>query len=1383
MEEEIHYEKIKEDRDLVNKKYKYLNSTFMTNYNKGKDIVKDNSNLKYNQINTIDKYGLFYFYNESGIYFISNSHLKCLIINKNKDISYTDLFFLKCDNIYNVFLLEHEESGKIYLIICTKNPEEYSFLIYISVKELIEAMNKQKDIYDIKIIQNLEDKESKFAKGYFTRAIDEIDKNIELNEEGIYGEEHMNKKLTPKEKEELFIEEKKEELEQRNEIFKNAYKKSNKYKIDKVVYLDENFEEIIIIDYDNYIVRYNNGEIIFYKNYERTRIFEVKSLKMSYNPDNNIFLILTKDSISIFKEKDNFTLLEKKKQIPLKNILSAPIEEEKIIYIKNIFNFIILYSIENKEEPEKQDKLYFIQMNSNINDIVKIYLEKEFFYPDEYDDFEGISYISHLKKPVFTVYDKDINVLFVINKHMDLLDKYYGFKKMEEDFYDLLFFDLNDDQKLNSRIPELDKFENDLDIQKLKANPFVGISIIKFKFDSYNDDQEMINGEYFISPYLMFTLGYYGGFKVFYILNELQQKDDNIEYKLANQNDLFRKANNINNKSLRIVINEEIAETEKEKFLYDSKKKDSFQEMLNIKKLNLRNIFLHELDSQIKDNLNKIKKRAYSERMKIDLIKLGKIAKNKIFEDIRKNINDLIKNAEDVFNEEEQNQIFIKNNKEITEQNKNFEKNIKNIINNIEDNKNKFKELNLNVNSPINLILTHPKLKLFFGENEINSMIKFYNEVKSNINLFQNHTNLIERLNEINNNLIQKIEKCKKNYITKKEYGCLKKRKDFNEVKKKVQNNTFIMYMKILYEFFWDLYQFKENEMTEELNNLTELKREYNLINNQYEEEKNNIDNDYNINNNENKKKRKRFLLRQEEDIDEGNYINNNNDNDQRLVLANENSNISIINNKVSKNVLIEREKKAIVNKLFNINLVKEKKFEQRNKFSEILSNFEGRISLYDESNEKDNCINAEDLFSDFLKNEQEKELEEKKAKALKEQKEKEKKDKINFINKSVNENNKEREKIEKELKKIEDDKKAEIIEKEKEIKELKNLLESFKIKFEENKSEREKEKKRYMNELEKRNNEGQRKIDEEKNKTDERIKKMEKDLEEYKNKLSQEEQKRKEFEEKNKQLAEEIRNNVSNNNNNNNNNNLNVLNDNNKQPENKFLQKDSNVQNKKDNNENKENDKSSVFEELNLNPAQSINNIILFTSNKNDNNNKEDKNKNDGLNDLFKDTNTTITNTHNIFSTLENKQNQQPQGIFANISVNNQNQNQNNQPNININKPKENNIFSTNQNTSNQGGFANIFSGISFNNVNNNPTQNQGQSGGLFGQHQLSLGQTNERRTIENTNPITLSFGNNQNNNNNSPFLAFGNAGGGLFGNNNAGNNQNNNGNDDFFK
>ena len=688
------YEKIGKDGSIVHKKYKKINTTFMTNFNKGKDIVQDNSNLNYNQTGVIEKYGLFYFYNESGIYFIDNTKLRILKVEENKDISYTDLFFLKCENIFNIFQLEEMEKETIYLIICTKNPDKNSFLIFISIEKMIKAINNQENIYDVNIIKNLEEKSA--SKRYFTGVIDELEKNEELNEDGIYEEIPLNKKLTPEERWEKFMKEKNDELEERNWVFEEKYKNPEKFEFDKVIYLDENYEEIIVLDYDNYIVRYNNGDIVFYKNYERTRIFEKKAMKMSYNNETNIFLILNKEAIFVYKEKNSFTIVEEKSQILLKNILSTSLGEEKIIHIENIYNFIILYSIENKENPENDDKLYFLQMNSNMDNIIKIYLEKQYFFPEEYE-LEGIAYESHLKRNVFTVYNEDINVYFVINKHMDLLDKYYGFKKINGNIYDLIYFDLDDDQKLNSRIPGLDKFPNNDNIKRIEANPFIGISIIKFKFNTYNDDYEMINNEEFISPYLMFVLGYYGGFKICYIINEAQNKDGKIEYKLKEQTEFFKKTNEISNKSLGIEINDEISETEKAKFLYDSNKKESLKEMINRKKINLRNIFLHELDSQIKDNLNKIKKSAYSEKIKIDLSNLGKIAKNKIFEEMQKSIKDLIKNAEELIQQEEENQRFIKKNKEITEKNKILEINIKNQIKQLEDDKNKFKELFLNL--------------------------------------------------------------------------------------------------------------------------------------------------------------------------------------------------------------------------------------------------------------------------------------------------------------------------------------------------------------------------------------------------------------------------------------------------------------------------------------------------------------------------------------------------------------------------------------------------------------------------------------------------------------------------------------------------------------
>ena len=1394
------FEKINKDEKLLNKKYYPINNTFMTNFNKGKDIANDESNLKYNQLNVVDKYGLIYFYNESGIFFLDNSRLKCLKIKENDDLSFTDLFYIKCDNIFNIFQIEKDDD--IFLIICTKNREDYSFLFYMSLDKLIESAKKEKNIYDINIIKELEKKEILFSKGYYSRGIDELDKNIELNEEGIYPDIPKKEKLTPEQKKKMLKEEQKEELKKRNEIFLEKYKNSTKYNLDKIIYLDENFEEIIIIDYDNFIVRYNNGDIIFYKNYERTRILEIRATKMSYNKDTNIFLVLTEDKIYIYKEKDNFKLFEEKNQILLEKIISTSIKEEKIIHIENIYNFIIIYSIENKEKPENADKLYFVQMNSSFDDIVKIYLEEEYFYPDEYE-LEGISYVSHLKRNVFTIYDKDINVYFVFNKHMDLLDKYYCFQKINDDLYDIFFCELNDDQKFNSRIKNLDKFPDNEDIQKIEVNALIGVSIIKFKFDTYNEEHELIKGEYFISPYLIVGLGYYGGFKMCYIINESQEVDGKIQYQLKDINELFKKAEGINNKSLKIEINDETAEIEREKFLADSRKKDSFTEVLNRKKLSLRNIFLHELDFQIKENLSKIKKSAYAEKMKIDLIELGNIAKKNFFEDFEKSVDELIKNSEDLFKCEEENQLFIKKNKEKKEKKKNLENNIKNSIKKIENNKNKFKELNLNINSPINLILTHPKLKNFFGENEINSMMSLYNEIKKYLNLFQNHTNLIEKINKINYDFIQKIENCKKNYISKKEYDCLKKRKDFIDVQKKIQNNIFLMYMRALYEYFQDLYQFKEKEMTEELNYLTELKRENYFINkNKFEEEKNQENDNDNIKElNLSQKKKKRFILKEEEDIDEGSNsiinksININNisnlsksnkieNNEQKLILANDNRIMSS-----DKNLTIEIEKNAMVKKLFNINLVKEKNHQQKNKLSEILSNFQGRVSIYDESSEKNTCKTPEDIFADFLKTE----FDEKKAKAIKEKKDKEKKDIIKSIGKSIGDNKKSREKIEKELQKIKDEEKAEIIEKENEIKQLKNILEEMTKKFDDNKKEREKERLKYQADIEKKNNEDQQKIIDEKNKSDERIKQMEKDIQEFKDKLSQEEQKRKEFEEKNKKLEDEIKN-INKSNESNNNINQNV-----------FVRKVSTLEKKEENKDNKK----SVFDELSLKKNESINVMPLFTSNINNNDNKkeeENSNSNDiDPNNLFSSDNNKAKNI-NIFSIAANasqkgifdipkneNQNQNNPNIFQNNNNNNNKPESNNNPSNNIFNNKsnniQNNIFANinqqqkkpenQQNTSN-----NLFANLNFNNpLGGNQNQSQlnnslGQNQPMFGQHK-AFGQSNERNKSSNMNPISISFGNSQNTqnvqtNDTSPFASFGNSGG-IFGNNqNVNSNQN---------
>ena len=157
------------------KKFEKKSYTFMENFLKNKNLVQDNSHLKFNQINSIEKYGLIYFYDEYGIYFLDNTKIKELF-RKNINLVNYYLFFLKCKNIFKIFTIE--ENQKTFLIICTKKDENYShsFLIYIDIDNFIEKAKNQKEIYDIKIMKNLEEEEKLFTNGIIERELNELKK-------------------------------------------------------------------------------------------------------------------------------------------------------------------------------------------------------------------------------------------------------------------------------------------------------------------------------------------------------------------------------------------------------------------------------------------------------------------------------------------------------------------------------------------------------------------------------------------------------------------------------------------------------------------------------------------------------------------------------------------------------------------------------------------------------------------------------------------------------------------------------------------------------------------------------------------------------------------------------------------------------------------------------------------------------------------------------------------------------------------------------------------------------------------------------------------------------------------------------------------------------
>ena len=241
-------------------------------------------------------------------------------------------------------------------------------------------------------------------------------------------------------------------------------------------------------------------------------------------------------------------------------------------------------------------------------------------------------------------------------------------------------------------------------------------------------------------------------------------------------------------------------------------------------------------------------------------------------------------------------------------------------------------------------------------------------------------------------------------------------------------------------------------------------------------EEKNNIKRDGDEDEKENKKG-VRFQLRDEEDIDDDNKSLDSNELNNQIITTskkhrnkfidinynidnddNENS-INIIDNNNNhndnysynpnqdliignKNNLILKKANESINKIFGTNLVEIRGAPRRNYLIDVLSELEGRVTLYNEETDKDFCEDADEFFSEFLQVEKEIEIKKKVELQKKEIKKKEKNKIISYLKNSLSIQMDEKKRIENELKKIGEKDRKEIIEREKENEELKKKFE-----------------------------------------------------------------------------------------------------------------------------------------------------------------------------------------------------------------------------------------------------------------------------------------------------------------------------------------------------
>ena len=301
--------------------------------------------------------------------------------------------------------------------------------------------------------------------------------------------------------------------------------------VNSSVILEFEIMNAILFDTNFYILNSNKDLLLF--DLHLNQINQISQNVENFNVNNYNFSLIYNTNNRLFIKTNNSSI-----NFELSQIFNF--DEEEIIFLDNINNLIIIYTI-SKTNREKNDKLYIIQLDEN-NAIIKIYLDKDIFYPDEYEN-DGISINSLQKRAILTTYDENYNLYFVCNKQGNQIEKIYLFEEDEEP----KIFHLDDDKKITS----LNKTAGE-------NNTFTGICKIDFEFNRYEGQKETINGVEFRKPSLFVSCGYLGGINLYYLPSEnsikLISRSEFESYKFPNLNSNivvdYENENNINNENI-----------------------------------------------------------------------------------------------------------------------------------------------------------------------------------------------------------------------------------------------------------------------------------------------------------------------------------------------------------------------------------------------------------------------------------------------------------------------------------------------------------------------------------------------------------------------------------------------------------------------------------------------------------------------------------------------------------------------------------------------------------------------------------------------------------------------------------------------------------------
>ena len=242
--------------------------------------------------------------------------------------------------------------------------------------------------------------------------------------------------------------------------------------------------------YTQFVVLNENKALCIYDKENNLATLSSQCITFKVNQKGNQ-IVFVDTEIKVFT---NTSTPQKIYSLPLSEIL---VENEKIIFVDMVKQFIVLYGIDTTEERQ-DDKIHFVDMTNK-----KVFTNENFEFPEA----EEVSNFKN-EPAIVSSYLEESEIYVICCKQYYMINSYFS---ITDDSVKQLM--VEDDCKLTALFKDQDR------------NTLIAFNYIDFKFEGYDSEQEIINSINYVTPPLGLLLNFDGRMRVYSFAKEMQPFD------------------------------------------------------------------------------------------------------------------------------------------------------------------------------------------------------------------------------------------------------------------------------------------------------------------------------------------------------------------------------------------------------------------------------------------------------------------------------------------------------------------------------------------------------------------------------------------------------------------------------------------------------------------------------------------------------------------------------------------------------------------------------------------------------------------------------------------------------------------------------------------